>query len=92
MPENNDFEANKTAYMIFEGSLMRSDKTNARLWILCIILTVLLVATNGLWIYYESQFEDKYIEIEAEQQADGNSNNYVVGGDYGGETNGESQD
>lgn len=92
MPENNNISDNRISYLVYESSLMRADKTNVRLWILCIILTALLVITNGAWIYYESQFEDKYIEIEAEQQADGNSNNYVVGGDYGGETNGESQD
>lgn len=34
------------------------ERTIRRLWILCIILILLLVGTNALWLYYESQFED----------------------------------
>ena len=34
------------------------ERTVRRLWILCIILVVLLTASNAMWIYYEAQFED----------------------------------
>lgn len=77
----------RVPYIIYESSLVRHDKTNKRLWILCIILIITLVLTNLAWVIYESQFETiekTYAEIE--QQADGDSNNYIIGGNYGGET------
>lgn len=46
------------SYFAHEGEMARAERTNRRLWILCIILIILLVATNAMWIYYESQFED----------------------------------
>ena len=73
---------------------MRQERTIKRLWILCIILIVLLAITNAGWIIYESQFDD-YVEttqIEAEQEADGNGSNYVVGGNYYGEADSESNE
>ena len=78
-------------YIAYESALTRADKTNKRLWILCIILTALLIITNIGWIVYESQFVDEYISIEAEQEADGDGNNYVIGGDYG-KTKGQNVD
>ena len=75
-----------------EQEAVRQERTIKRLWILCIILIALLALTNAGWIMYESQFEDvvETTQIEAEQQADGNGSNYVVGGDYYGESEGES--
>ena len=74
-------------YIAYERSLVRSDRTNKRLWILCIVLAVMLVLTNVGWIVYESQFEViEKIYAEIEQQADGDSNNYIIGGNYGSET------
>lgn len=65
----------------------RLERANKRLFILCVILIIISFTTNGLWVVYESQF--KTISIEAEQEADGDSNNYIIGGDYGGETESE---
>ena len=72
--------------VMHESESMRQDRTIKRLWILCILLIVLLVGTNFAWIVYENQFEDiiETVQIEADQQADGDSNNYVIGGDYHG--------
>ena len=54
-------------------------------------LIVILVATNGAWIWYESQFSDIVTTIEAEQ--DGSGVNIVSGGDldYGAEGEGNNQ-
>lgn len=60
-------------YFAHEGIVARMERTIKRLWILCIILIVLLVATNGAWIYYESQFVD---EIITQENEDG-YNNYI---------------
>lgn len=43
-------------YLVHEGQMARMERTIKRLWILCIILIVLFVGTNGYWIWYESQF------------------------------------
>lgn len=71
-----------------EQEAVRQERTIKRLWILCILLVVMLVATNLGWFIYESQFEDieEYTQIEAEQDGDNNS---IIGGDYYGP---ESQD
>ena len=67
-------------YVAFESALARLERTNRRLFILCIILILLLLTTNLSWIYYENSFEDVVTTIEAQQ--DGNGNNTVIGGDY----------
>lgn len=53
-----DGEKAMIPYFCHEGEMARAERINKRLWILCIILIVLLAVSNGLWFYYESQFED----------------------------------
>lgn len=43
-------------YVVHEGIVTRLERTNKRLWILCIILIVSLIGSNIAWIYYESQW------------------------------------
>ena len=74
-------------YVAYESSMVRLERTNRRVWILCIILIVSLLATNIGWIIYENQWE--YVDstqIEAEQ--DGSGINIVGNGDihYGSES------
>ena len=68
-------EQDKIPYFVHEGVVARMERTNRRLWILCIILIVLLAATNGAWIYYESQFTDETLTV-TQENADG-YNNYI---------------
>jgi hypothetical protein len=76
-------------YIVHEAEMARMERTNKRWFIAWLVTFVLLVGCVAGFIWYESQFED--IVITAEQQADGDSNNYAVGGDfYGFET--ESND
>ena len=74
-----------------EQEAVRQERTIKRLWISTIILIAMLMVTNIGWIIYESQFEDytETVEIEAEQESDGNGSNYIVGGDYNGEAEGK---
>lgn len=67
-----------------ETVLARFERTIRRLWILCIILIVALIATNSAWIYYNSRF----VETEVSQEVDtGEGDAIVVGvGDYNGES------
>ena len=43
-------------YVAFESAQIRLERTNRRLFILCIILILLLLSTNIGWLYWESQF------------------------------------
>ena len=71
-------------YYVHESDMARMERQIKRLWIVLIMTIVFLVGSNAAWIYYESQFED--VTITAEQTADGDSNNYAIGGDYFGST------
>ena len=72
-------------YIVHEASMARMERQAKRLWITVLALIVILVATNGAWIWYESHFSDIVTTIEAEQ--DGSGVNIVSGGDldYGAE-------
>lgn len=76
-------EQNNIPYFAHEGAMSRMERTNRRLWILCIILIVLLTLTNGAWIWYENQFVD---EITVTQDNKDGYNNYI--GNDGDITNG----
>ena len=73
-------------YIVHEASMARMERQIKRLWITVLVLIVMLVATNGAWIWHESQFYDIETTIEAEQ--DGSGVNIVSGGDldYGAES------
>ena len=79
----------KIPYIAYESALARLERTNRRLWIIVIILILALIFTNGLWFWYESQFEE--ITVTQESTADDDGIAIVnSGGDvnYGnGETN-----
>jgi len=74
---------NDVPYIAHESAQARQERTIKRLWILCIIMFLAFVISNTAWIYYEAQYTDTSVEIEADQQADNNGNNYIVNGDYG---------
>ena len=70
-------EQDKTIpFYAHEGTVARMERSNRRLWILCIILIVLLAVTNGAWIWYENQFID---EVTVTQENGDGYNNYVDG-------------
>jgi hypothetical protein len=88
---DNRENAPQIPYSIHEGMMARQERTIRRLWILCIIIFIALIATNAGWIYYESQF----ITEEVTQDVDtGNGEAYVAGiGDIYGtdQTNGQTE-
>lgn len=75
-------------YIVHESAMARAERTAKRLWITILTLIFLLVGSNCIWIWYESQFDE--IEI-VQENADGY--NSFIGNDgdivYG-ETNGEN--
>ena len=70
-------------YIVHEASIARMERQAKRLWITVLALIVILVATNGAWIWYESQWGTIYQEVT--QEANTGTNNFV-GGDVIGET------
>lgn len=83
-------EQDKTIpYYAHEGIVARMERSNRRLWILCIILIILLAATNGAWLYYNSQFEDAVTSSEITQEVNSGSGDAVI--NDGVHVNGENQ-
>ena len=71
-----------------EGIVARMERSNRRLWILCIVLIVLLAGTNAAWFYHESQFEDVVsTEISQDVNSDDGGNAIINDGVH---INGES--
>ena len=60
-----------------ESALAIAERTIKRLWITCMVLIALIVATNAMWIWYNNQFEDVTTQISSEAVAD-NGGNAVV--------------
>ena len=58
-------------YFAHEGIVARMERANRRLWIICIILSVLLAGTNGAWAYYESQFTDETMTVTQDVDSGG---------------------
>jgi len=73
-------------YVVHEGIVTRLERTNKRLWILCIILIISLIGSNLAWIYYESQWQYDEIVTTQDVDQDGSGTNSFVGGDYNAST------
>lgn len=86
---NTNDEIKTVPYFVHEGDLARMERSNKRMFILCIILIILFTTTNGAWIWYESQFEDVVtteVTQDVVQDADDGGNNTFIGSDSYGET------
>ena len=64
-------------YIVHESAMARAERTAKRLWITILTLIFLLVGSNCLWLYYESQWET--VDQEVTQEADNGTNNFVGG-------------
>ena len=71
--KSKDQPSETVPYIVHEGMMARAERTAKRLWITILLLIVLLVGTNGLWIWYQSQFED----IAISQENEDGYNNFV---------------
>lgn len=76
-------------YIVHESQMARSERTIKRLWVLCIVMFLAFVVSNGMWVVYENSFEDS-IQTTIEAQQDGNGTNIISGRDlsYGPESQG----
>ena len=75
-------------YIVHEGAVARLERVIKRMWVLVLSLIILLVASNGAWIWWESQYQTIETTI-TQENADG-YNNYI--GNAGDIVNGNSDD
>lgn len=87
MPDCNTCKAKKSPpnvpYVVHEGVMSRLECVIKRLWIALIVTIVLLVATNAMWIVYESEYETVHQTVTQDAN---NGENIFAGGDLYGET------
>lgn len=68
-------------YIVHESSMARMERQIKRLWITVLALIVMLVSTNGAWLWYNSQF-DTVETVTEEYQADASDGgNAIINGD-----------
>ena len=80
-------------YSAFESELARQERTIKRLWVLCIIIFIALIATNAAWIWYESQweyYETTTQEVTQDVQSDGDTVVTGIGDINYGESNADN--
>lgn len=83
---NDNEKVTMIPFYAVESMLDRQGVTIKRLWVLCILLIVLLVGTNGLWLWYESQWEYYEQEVEQDIEAEMEDGDFTVigiGDNYG---------
>ena len=81
-------KAEPVPFAVHEGIRATMERTVKRMWVTVIILIALLVITNGIWIWYESQFETVTVSQEIAND-DGDiiyRNNLLGEGDFYGGT------
>ncbi len=59
-------KAEPVPFVVHEGILARMERTIKRLWIVVLVLIFLLAASNGAWIWYESQFVEESVWQEVD--------------------------
>lgn len=78
----NDEKSISIPYIVHESEASRAERMIKRLWIMCIIIFLAFVASNGAWIVYENSFEDMTVEQDVDT---GEGSAYVTGvGDING--------
>ena len=62
-------------YIAHESAVARLERVIKRIWVLVLSLIILLVASNGAWILWESQYQT--IEPTITQESADGYNNYI---------------
>lgn len=70
------------SFVAFESACTRLERSNRRLFIMCVILIIALIASNTGWVIYESRFQDVEVTQEVDQEAQGDGSNQFVGRDF----------
>lgn len=77
-------EEKSIPYFVHEGMVVRMERMNQRLWIICIILILALIASNLAWFFYDQQFEtyEEQTVTQSAESGEGDAVNSFVGGDH----------
>ena len=75
-------------YIVHESSMARMERQTKRLWIAVLLLIVMLVGTNGAWLWYNSQFETVETVTEEYQADASDGGNAIINGDGSVDING----
>lgn len=79
-------EDKQIPFIAHEQMMVRMERTNHRLWIMCIFLIICLIASNVAWIVYESQWKVFEEQTVTQESSDGVNNFIGNDGDiYNGE-------
>ena len=85
--KNENVNPKAVPYIVHESAMARTERSAKRLWIVVIVLIVMLVGTNGAWIWYEAQFDVVETTEVVQENSDGYNNYIGNDGDIG---NGET--
>ena len=85
--KNENVNSKAVPYIVHESAMARTERSAKRLWIVVIVLIVMLVGTNGAWIWYEAQFDVVETTEVVQENSDGYNNYIGNDGDIG---NGET--
>ena len=78
--------------VVHENLRAQMDLHARRLVRVIALLIVLLVASNGAWLWYESQMDEEVTTTDIEQDTDNGGNNYIAGGNFNGEAEDQDND
>lgn len=69
---------NDVPYIVYESTIDRLERIIKRMWILCIVMFICFVASNGVWIWYERQYEDIVTTQEVSQEATADCGDAII--------------
>lgn len=69
-------KAQPVEYFVHEGMMARMERTQKRIWVLCVILITLLAASWVGFFVYESQYED----VSVSQDVDTGEGDAIIAG------------
>ena len=88
-----DVRHDPVSYYVHENLRAQMVSSNTKWFILVLVLVILLVVTNALWLYRETQFVTESTEIEVRTEDGGNANYIGNDGDiYNGEHQSEEDE
>lgn len=83
-----DKEPVSIPFIAHESECDRLFRIIKRLCAIIVFLILVIILGVVAFFVHESMYEDVVTTVEAEQEADGAGNNYIVGGDF---TNGQAE-
>lgn len=55
--DNKEKSPNNVPYIVYEASMARQERQVLRLWVALIVAIIMIFASNGGWLIYQSQYD-----------------------------------